>query len=1453
MPRREVLRQEPGKPFVDLKGTPLRIAVVVGIGYEGSSFPELRNAPGDAAAVAELLRSEYGFDAERQGRLLLDEAATADAIRSAMGDSLAQIPPSRNTQWLFYFAGHGYGTGDQGYLVPADAVDRSGYLPLRELLEACLDSACSETLIVIDACYAGQAMVLQPSFSDWLQRGVRSNDNVRQLIAAGHPEQSVWDDGGEGHSVFTHTLLGALEGWAGIHENHAINFSDLLRYLKKETAKRLRDQGRDPAEQRVLGGNLRGSRKGDFLFRATVPRIPASVVSGTRDDNAEKRLGSFRELVDCGRRHSRCLTLAVRLATQGLPEGKIDEAPPDKDAAFAEEDPRVRRQIAETLGALAGTGEPTFRELAIEDPLLHLAVGDDSPSVRYQARRSLRGLPGQPALVNRLLAFRKRASPHHRKATWQLIVTLPEGIRRLSPAARLCALVTRASLGAGRIWRWVVEHEARRKVAKWLATTLTLAPILFYVGVAANYYLSTSGRNVVVRRGLPGLEILPGIGDVAIDTGFIVNQLEDAGPATREELSGLWLPLDRGMLGWGRQLAELLRPDQSGLAYWRWGDRDEALRQLERGLAAAGETSVNALTYLAVHDGQATEAAIELLTAALREQPTLTETLLNALSRLRDAGPETVAPALRSLGERLGASDGIDAVALVEAVSVLGIDSPKALAGALAKGLELLEGGRPDQDFEARVGRALERIRSAQPQLTASVVPRLVAALERASPPNQAIFVSLLDLPSAADPQARHSAFTALFRHAQDPSRRGRASAIRVLARSLRPDESRGLAAVLASLLDDPVLDVRLAAAGALAEVPAAQAWRSVAVKRLRETIFSGEDGEVRAEAVATLERLSDAETATLIRQTLIRAGGDVSVRVRLNALGALARLTLSGLADVDRVEPVLRTALEDLSPAVKQEAGRALLLLADRLRGDLGPALEVVVPELASEDHDLGVSQAFGRELGTVNPAAARLVAPRVVPYIRGTHSSRHYLLSEFLRSLATSSPEVLPAVVPAVADLLAVPEADTQAELFFLSLDATMDIEGVLEVLLLRVHSTSPVDRQTAAEALVLLAPKHRELAARAAGALIALVADPEPEVAVKVAEYLGWIGSIPETTQKILPALLRGLGSSEPSLRAACGKALAELAEGKTPPATTLPQEIVETLDDPDPKVRHAAAEALSSWARHRPRGLDLAVARLEQRLAIETDPAARLGIAGALAAAAGDDPAVADRVIRLARQRLEDRDQQHERGALAIVQDLGENHSAQARRAVELLGAYLPEAREPFQFLLAVREVGMRQPAGGRAALAVMATALRHEEHFIRWSAIANGIESLVLTHPVLAREALRILDDVEADADVVTDRGMAYAIARAQTAVGKILAEEDPGMIWPLLSSSRTGERRRGRELLLHLVTKHPELEPEIRRELDKQRKSRRPHVRRSAALASEMLTDPESAQKEGSF
>ena len=326
-------------------------AVIVGIDdYE--KWPKLRYAVNDAKAIRDVLIKKYDFKPDNVFSLHNAEA-TRNNILSVLGDTLGNPERVKRDDRVFvFFAGHGatrqLASGrDLGYLVPVDA-DQKNYhgqaismTNFRDIAEAI---PAKHVFFVMDSCYSGlgltRAGATTPAYLQELTRR-----SARQILTAGGADQQVADSGPNGHSVFTWTLLQALDGRADLNNDGYITASELATYTLPLVA--------SLAPQTPAFGNLPGSEGGEFVFEMKPDTEFLSDLSQQLDDQAI-------------RLNSRLDQLRVKIVKKRL------------------RNQQIKKQIAEGNKELVGTVLPVE---TTEPAQVTAATHNDHGLALYKARK----------------------------------------------------------------------------------------------------------------------------------------------------------------------------------------------------------------------------------------------------------------------------------------------------------------------------------------------------------------------------------------------------------------------------------------------------------------------------------------------------------------------------------------------------------------------------------------------------------------------------------------------------------------------------------------------------------------------------------------------------------------------------------------------------------------------------------------------------------------------------------------------------------------------------------------------------------------------------------------------------------------------------------------------------------------------------------------------------------
>jgi len=237
-------------------------AVVVGID-EYTHWPRLSYAGNDARGVRDLLIGKYSFKPENV-TMLLNQEATRDRILSAIGDTLADpAKVSREDRVFVFFAGHGAtrrlpNGRALGYIVPVDAdlanfqsqaISMSNFQDMSEAIPA------KHVFFLTDACYSGLAAT-RGGPHNYLEEVTRRT--ARQVLTAGGSDEEVADNGPDGHSIFTWTVMQGLDGRADLNNDGFITASELASYVGPIVSSLSR--------QTPAFASLPGSDGGEFVF-----------------------------------------------------------------------------------------------------------------------------------------------------------------------------------------------------------------------------------------------------------------------------------------------------------------------------------------------------------------------------------------------------------------------------------------------------------------------------------------------------------------------------------------------------------------------------------------------------------------------------------------------------------------------------------------------------------------------------------------------------------------------------------------------------------------------------------------------------------------------------------------------------------------------------------------------------------------------------------------------------------------------------------------------------------------------------------------------------------------------------------------------------------------------------------------------------------------------------------
>jgi len=192
-------------------------ALVIGNDEYRRGLQPLKTAVSDAQAVAEALRSHYGF------RVTL----LTNATRAQIFEALTQLRLSLtwNDNLLIYYAGHGIydQAGGQGYWLPVDAQpqDPTNWLSNADITTMLRAIQARHVMVVADSCYSGALTpITNVAVKDANYLGRIVQRKARTVMTSGGLEP-VADAGGGGHSVFASAFIAALQQNNGVMDAQA--------------------------------------------------------------------------------------------------------------------------------------------------------------------------------------------------------------------------------------------------------------------------------------------------------------------------------------------------------------------------------------------------------------------------------------------------------------------------------------------------------------------------------------------------------------------------------------------------------------------------------------------------------------------------------------------------------------------------------------------------------------------------------------------------------------------------------------------------------------------------------------------------------------------------------------------------------------------------------------------------------------------------------------------------------------------------------------------------------------------------------------------------------------------------------------------------------------------------------------------------------------------------------
>ena len=250
-------------------------AILVGVGRYDADTPwlSLDSIPRELDLLAGALE-ELGFD-----QVARVENPTGDELRAAIRAFMAEYGYLPETRLLFFFAGHGYTTGDRGYFVPRDApdptADEPGFLAtalsMQQIATWASELKARHVLFAFDSCFSGtifryRANIEAATLSRW------TTQPVRQFLSAGGAGDEV-----PARSAFTPLVIRGLQGKADLDGDGYVTGTELGSYVLNEVISL--GNGQKPQFGRASDP---GFDLGDIVFEVPRAYRTPNIASGRR-------------------------------------------------------------------------------------------------------------------------------------------------------------------------------------------------------------------------------------------------------------------------------------------------------------------------------------------------------------------------------------------------------------------------------------------------------------------------------------------------------------------------------------------------------------------------------------------------------------------------------------------------------------------------------------------------------------------------------------------------------------------------------------------------------------------------------------------------------------------------------------------------------------------------------------------------------------------------------------------------------------------------------------------------------------------------------------------------------------------------------------------------------------------------------------------------------------------
>jgi hypothetical protein len=182
----------------------MRKALVVGINDYPSPITRLRGCVNDAAAIADVLRTNGDGSPNFDVKLLTSPSAQVG--KAVLWGAIEELFGGKNDISLLYFSGHGIVTYTGGYVATTDAKRYERGVSMDNIMLQAGKSQANDKIIILDCCHSG--MLGNPEIT---RSGVAITDGF-SILTANRSSETAMDVNGK--SVFSSLIVSALQGCA---------------------------------------------------------------------------------------------------------------------------------------------------------------------------------------------------------------------------------------------------------------------------------------------------------------------------------------------------------------------------------------------------------------------------------------------------------------------------------------------------------------------------------------------------------------------------------------------------------------------------------------------------------------------------------------------------------------------------------------------------------------------------------------------------------------------------------------------------------------------------------------------------------------------------------------------------------------------------------------------------------------------------------------------------------------------------------------------------------------------------------------------------------------------------------------------------------------------------------------------------------------------------------------